>query len=193
MKPTMMMTTTNSTEQLEEQQQQAVEIPAEEAVVEAVKPLTLEEQLAVQADVYQELHNQHLRLAADFDNFRKRRMGELDQQRKFGAEPFVSSLLPVLDNLDRAKQSLSETSDSKVLYQGLVMMHQQLKHALESLGVKRMETVGQAFNPAIHEAVSQLAMPSAPENSIIAEQLAGYQLHDKVIRVAQVIVATSPE
>ncbi|MCX5919717.1 MAG: nucleotide exchange factor GrpE [Candidatus Melainabacteria bacterium] len=106
---------------------------------------------------------------------------------------FVSDLLPVLDNLDRAKQSLSEASEPKVLYQGILMMHQQLKQALEALGVKRMETVGKPFDPAIHEAVSQLAMPSAPENSIIAEQLAGYQLHDKIIRVAQVIVATSPE
>ncbi|MCS6266283.1 MAG: nucleotide exchange factor GrpE [Vampirovibrio sp.] len=185
------MTTTNpsSSEQLEEQLIEPT--PAVEA--EEEKALTPEEALAVQVEAYQELQNQHLRLAADFDNFRKRRLAELEQHRKYGAEPFASNLLPVLDNLDRAKQSLTETSESKVLYQGLLMMHQQLKQALEALGVKRMETVGQQFDPAIHEAVSQLAMPAAPENSVIAEQLAGYQLHDKVIRAAQVIVATNPE
>jgi molecular chaperone GrpE len=73
------------------------------------------------------------------------------------------------------------------------MMHQQLKQALEALGLKRMETVGQLFDPAIHEAVSQLVVPTAPENSVIAEQLPGYQLHDKIVRVAQVIVAASAE
>jgi molecular chaperone GrpE len=184
-----MMTNTNPTDQREEQ---TVETTTD-VVAEAETPLTPEEALAVQLEAYKDLQNQQLRLAADFDNFRKRRLNELEQHRKYGAEPFVSGLLPVLDNLDRAKQSLNETSEPAVLYQGLLMMHQQLKQALESLGVKRMETVGQLFDPAIHEAVSQLAMPSAPENSIIAEQLAGYQLQDKVIRVAQVIVATTPE
>lgn len=177
---------------------QEQENPVTEPILEAVteeeeKALTPEEALAIEVEAHKVLQNQHLRLAADFDNFRKRRMGELEQHRKYGAEPFVSSLLPVLDNLDRAKQSLTETSEAKVLYQGLLMMHQQLKQALEGLGVKRMETVGQPFDPAIHEAVSQLTMPSAPENSIIAEQLAGYQLHDKVVRFAQVIVATPAE
>ena len=185
------MTTTNPAEQTEEQ---AVETVApQEVATEEVSTSTPEEALAVQVEAYNQLQNQHLRLAADFDNFRKRRMNELEQHRKYGAEPFVSDLLPVLDNLDRAKQSLSEASEPKVLYQGILMMHQQLKQALEALGVKRMETVGKPFDPAIHEAVSQLAMPSAPENSVIAEQLAGYQLYDKIIRVAQVIVATSPE
>jgi molecular chaperone GrpE len=169
--------------------------PAFEAVeaIEEANILTPEEALALQEAAYQELQNQQLRLAADFDNFRKRRLNELEQHRKYGAEPFVSSLLPVLDNLDRAKQSLNEAFDAKVLYQALLMMHQQLSQALETLGVKRMETVGQPFDPAVHEAVSQLSMPSVPEHSIIAEQLAGYQLHDKVVRFAQVIVATAAE
>jgi molecular chaperone GrpE len=192
-----MNNTTNTTEQ---PVSFVTDAPEQEPTTEsvtgaAVEPTetTVEEQLAAQQLAYQALQNQHLRLAADFDNFRKRRLTDLEHQRKYGAEPFLLELLPVLDNLDRAKQSLNEQSDAKVLFQSVLMMHQQLKQALEALGLKRMETVGQVFDPAVHEAVSQLVVPNTPENSVVAEQLPGYQLHDKIVRVAQVIVAASAD
>lgn len=155
--------------------------------------LTLEEQVQAATLAHQELHGQYLRLAADFENFRKRRLAELEQQQKYGAEPFIHALLPVLDNLERANKSLNEQSSASELFKGLQMMNEQLRQCLEGLGLKRCVTVGEVFDAQHHEAVSTLTVPGVPENQIIAEQQAGYLLHDKLIRVPQVIVAASAE
>ena len=138
----------------------------------------------------EESHQQYMRLAADFDNFRKRRLAEMEQTRKYGAEYFLSNFLPVLDNFERAQKSISPESDAATLYKTLELMQQQLVQALEETGLKRNEVVGKVFDPAVHEAVSQLFMEGHAPNTIIAEQQAGYALHDKVLRHAQVIVAS---
>jgi molecular chaperone GrpE len=140
-----------------------------------------------------ELHQQHLRLAADFDNFRKRRLMEMEQQRKYGAEHFLKNFLPVLDNFERAQGSVTPESDPATLYKTLDLMQQQLRNALEETGLKRCNVLDEPFDPALHEAVSQLTMPGKAPGTIIAEQQAGYMLHDKLIRHAQVIVSTTPE
>jgi molecular chaperone GrpE len=138
-----------------------------------------------------DMHGQYLRLAADFDNFRKRRLNEMEQQRKYGAEHFLSNFLPVLDNFERAQKAITPESDAKEIYAALETMQKQLVQALEQTGLKRCEVIGQPFDPAIHEAVSRMNVPGKEENSVIAEQQAGYMLHDKVLRPAQVIVASS--
>jgi molecular chaperone GrpE len=136
-----------------------------------------------------ELHGQYMRLAADFDNFRKRRLAEMEHSRKYGAESFLKNFLPVLDNFERANKSISAESDSETLFKTLELMQNQLRQALEETGLKREDVVGKPFDPALHEAVSQLAGTGQAPNTIIAEQQAGYFLHDKVLRPAQVIVA----
>jgi molecular chaperone GrpE len=138
----------------------------------------------------EELHQQYMRLAADFDNFRKRRLSEMEQSRKYGAEHFLRNFLPVLDNFERAQKSITAESDSTTLYKTLELMQQQLVQALEETGLKRSQVVGELFDPALHEAVSQLVVEGQAPDTIIAEQQAGYCLHDKVLRHAQVIVAT---
>jgi len=138
-----------------------------------------------------DMHGQYLRLAADFDNFRKRRLAEMEQQRKYGAEHFLNNFLPVLDNFERAQKAITAESDSKEIYNALGTMQKQLVQALEQTGLKRCDVIDQPFNPAIHEAVSRMNVPGKEENSVIAEQQAGYMLHDKVLRHAQVIVASS--
>ena len=138
----------------------------------------------------EELHQQYMRLAADFDNFRKRRLSEMEQSRNYGAEHFLRNFLPVLDNFERAQKSITAESDSTTLYKTLELMQQQLVQALEETGLKRSQVVGELFDPALHEAVSQLVVEGQAPDTIIAEQQAGYCLHDKVLRHAQVIVAT---
>jgi molecular chaperone GrpE len=138
-----------------------------------------------------EMHGQYLRLAADFDNFRKRRLAEMEQQRKYGAELFLVNFLPVLDNFERAHKAITPESDPKEIYGALEMMQKQLVQALEQTGLKRCDVMGQVFDPAIHEAVSRVNVPNQPENSVIAEQQAGYMLHDKMLRPALVVVASA--
>jgi molecular chaperone GrpE len=143
---------------------------------------------------YQRLQDQFTRLAADFDNYRKRTRDEQESLIKYGAQKSIMELLPVLDNLERATGSLSESSDPKLLYKSFSMMRQQLLEGLEAMGVKKIQAIGQAFDPLLHEAVNQMESLEFPEDTIIHEAQSGYQLHDKVIRPAMVVVSTgSPQ
>ncbi|MBK8190684.1 MAG: nucleotide exchange factor GrpE [Vampirovibrionales bacterium] len=141
---------------------------------------------------YDGLYDQHLRLAADFDNFRKRVTQEREALMKFGAESTLQRLIPVLDTLDRGLGSLTEQSDSKTLFQGMTLMRRQLLDALTQLGLTRIETVGQAFDPNFHEAAGQTPTDAVPENQILLEAMSGYMLHDRVLRPALVMVAAPP-
>ncbi|MFN8615062.1 MAG: nucleotide exchange factor GrpE [Vampirovibrionales bacterium] len=143
-------------------------------------------------DKYQTLYDQHLRLAADFENFRKNTRQEREALLKYGAQNTIECLLPVLDNLERGAKSLSANSDPKLLYQSFSMLANQLLSELESTGLKKMVVEGQPFDPAKHEAVEQTETTDVAENMIISQQQSGYLLHDRVIRPAQVVVAVSP-
>ncbi|MDH4378500.1 MAG: nucleotide exchange factor GrpE [Vampirovibrionales bacterium] len=141
---------------------------------------------------YKELYDQHLRLAADFENFRKNTRQEREALLKYGAQNTIECLLPVLDNLERGASSLSATSDPKLLYQSFTMLANQLMSELDSTGLKKMTTEGQAFDPARHEAVDQVVTSDVAENTIVRQLQSGYTLYDRVIRVAQVAVAVAP-
>jgi molecular chaperone GrpE len=141
---------------------------------------------------YQLLQDQFTRLAADFDNYRKRIREEQTSLVKYGSQKTVTELLPVLDNLERASASLSEDSDPKVLFKSFGLVRKQLMDALEGLGVKKIQTLAQPFDPQYHEAVNQTASNDFPENTVAFEAQSGYTLHDKVIRPAMVIVSTGP-
>jgi molecular chaperone GrpE len=143
---------------------------------------------------YQLLQDQFTRLAADFDNYRKRTRDEQESLIKYGAQKSIMELLPVLDNLERATGSLSENSDPKLLYKSFSMMRQQLLDGLDAMGVKKIQAVGQTFDPLLHEAVNQMESAEFPEDTVMHEAQSGYQLHDKVIRPAMVVVSTgSPQ
>lgn len=140
---------------------------------------------------YAALNDQYLRLAADFENFRKRVQAEREALLKYGAQNTIEMLLPVLDNLELGSGSLSEESSPKMLYQSFTMLQQQLLQALQDGGLKQVAPLNQQFDPAQHEAIAQ--EPSdQPENTIIRVQKSGYQLHDRVLRPAQVVVSAPP-
>jgi molecular chaperone GrpE len=142
---------------------------------------------------YQSLWDQHLRLAADFDNFRKRFAQERELLRKSGIEATLHALIPALDNLERAQKTLSETADSKLLYQSFRLVSKQLNEGLGSLGMQRINAVGQLFDPNLHEAIARVPSTDHEEHAILDEQQPGYTLDDKVLRPALVVVATAPE
>jgi len=139
---------------------------------------------------YQLLQEQFTRLAADFDNYRKRVRDEQESLVKYGAQKSVMELLPVLDNLERATASLSENSDPKVLFKSFSVVQKQLLDGLDAMGVKKIQAVGQPFDPQFHEAVNQMSSAEFPEGTVMYEAQSGYQLHDKVIRPAMVVVST---
>lgn len=142
---------------------------------------------------YQDLNNQYLRLAADFDNFRKRTAQERENLLKYGAASTLLELLPVLDNLERGAKSLNENTDAKTVLQSMKMLETQLHEKLKALGLTTIPSQGLAFDPEKHEALSQVPSMDHPENTVIEVYQQGYMLHDKVIRPAQVVVSVLPE
>ena len=146
------------------------------------------------ASVAQELEtlkNQYVRLAADFDNFRKRQAQERESLLKYGAENTLKLLLPVIDTYNRGKKACDEMDDATKLRENYEIIFKQLFEAIEKAGLKKIETVGKEFDPNIHEAIMQTPTSEHPDNSIIEELQAGYTLHDRVLRPAMVNVAVS--
>ncbi len=130
-----------------------------------------------------------LRAVADFDNFRKRTRREVDDARRAGKEDVVRTLLPVFDNLERALQSAQRTSDVKAMADGLSMVQRQFIDAIGREGIARVPTVGQPFDPSVHEAIQQVESSEHAPGTIIAEVQPGYRQGERLLRAAMVVVA----
>jgi len=135
------------------------------------------------------IRDQLLRTAADYDNFRKRTRRELDDAQKRGKEDLLRELLPVFDNLERAVVHAGQASDPKAVADGVGMVLKQFADTLGRIGIKRVPTVGSAFDPAQHEAIQQLETDDHPPGTIVAEVQPGYAMGDKLVRAAMVVVA----
>jgi molecular chaperone GrpE len=135
-----------------------------------------------------EAKNDALRSLADMQNFRKMSEVRLQQDRKFATEKLVRDLLPVLDNFDRALNHITPETDLTVVIEGIRAIQRQLSQALEGQGVKRINAVGEAFDPEHHEALVT-AQSDLESGTVIEELETGYLLHDRVIRPARVKVA----
>ncbi len=131
------------------------------------------------------------RVSADFENYKKRVGREKDDAIKFGNEKAFKEILPVLDNLRRAVQAAPDTADPTILVEGVKLVSKQLEDALARFGVVGFDSLGQPFDPARHEAVGSRA-DSIPAQHVCEEYQRGYQLHDRLLRPALVIVSTGP-
>lgn len=132
---------------------------------------------------------QLLRTMADFQNFRKRQQEESAKIRQFATENLVTVLLPVLDNFERTLAHGKAGASLEQLIEGIGAVERQLRSALESQNVKRIETVGQPFDPNVHEAIGMEASEEFGPDTVTLEIEAGYRMGDKVIRPARVKVS----
>ncbi len=139
----------------------------------------------------QEAEGRALRVHADLENFRRRTRREMDEQLKFASLPLFSGLIEVVDNLARAL-SASDGQSGQGLVNGVRMVQLQLEKTLENNGCKRIVSVNASFDPNIHSALQMQASDTVPANTVISETRSGYQLHDRVVRPAHVIVSTGP-
>jgi molecular chaperone GrpE len=130
-----------------------------------------------------------LRSAADFDNFRKRTRRELEDARRSGREDLLRTLLPVFDNLGRALQSATRSTDLKAMTDGLSMVERQFVDALGREGISRVPTVGKPFDPGMHDAIQQVETDEHPPGTVLAEIQPGYTQGDRLMRAAMVVVA----
>ncbi len=130
-----------------------------------------------------------MRVAADFDNFRKRARRELEDTRKSGREELLKELLPVFDNLERAVQSAQSATDAKAVASGLAMVLRQFGDTIGRLGIQKVPTVGKQFDPGLHEAIQQVETDEHPPGTIVAEVQPGYVQGERLVRAAMVVVA----
>ena len=140
---------------------------------------------------YETLNNQYIRLAADFENFRKRQEQERESLLKYGAENTLKKMLEVLDNFERGEKALENVEDCQKVKDSFNLVHKQVIDTLTKLGLEQIEAAGKEFDPNFHEAVMQTPTGEHPENTIITELQKGYKLGDKVLRPALVNVATA--
>jgi molecular chaperone GrpE len=129
---------------------------------------------------------QYLRLAADFENYRRRSAQEGVDRLRYASESAATALLPVLDNLQRAIQHAPEGDP---MVDGVRMVARQFEDALRSIGVTTIEAEGQPFDPAVHEAIGGEESPEVSQDTVVAVLQPGYRLHDRVLRPALVRVA----
>jgi len=132
--------------------------------------------------------NEVLRLRAEMDNLRKRTERDIDNARKYALERFIDSLLGVADSLDLGMKACQDATEVEPLQKGTEIMHAQFFQTLERFGVKPIDPMGEAFNPDLHQAISM--QPSDGESNRVLQVLQkGYQLNERVLRPALVIVA----
>ena len=140
---------------------------------------------------YNQLNNQYLRLAADFDNFRKRTEQEREALLKYGAENTLKKMLEVLDNFERGLKAIESVDDCEKVKECYNLAYKNFSEVLTKAGLETIKAEGEMFDPNFHEAVMQTPTGEKEENTIIAELQKGYKLGDKVLRPALVNVATS--
>lgn len=146
--------------------------------------------LEAKAEECKGLNERYLRLAAEFDNYKRLAQRDQREQVKFGNEQILRELLPVVDNLERAINSAKETSSVDALTQGVELTLKQLIDALTKFGVTAVDSVGLAFDPATQQAVAQVPSDTVPENHVVDEYQKGYLLQDRILRAAMVTVST---
>lgn len=134
----------------------------------------------------EELNDRYKRLFAEFENYKKRTQKESITKRAEITGDVVTSILPVMDNLEKA---VSVQTDDTNYQDGIKLVVKQLSDVLNKFGMTEIETVGQKFDPELHEAVSHIDDPNKGENEIVEEYRKGYRIGNKVIRHSMVIVA----
>ena len=144
------------------------------------------------AETDQDLRGQLLRAHAELDNFRKRTRRENEERAKFAILPILRDLLEVVDNLNLALQAAEKSEDSAGLASGVEMVRSQLMDVLKKHQCKQIPAIGAAFDPNLHEALQMQPSEDVQVNYVLQEVRAGFQLHDRVIRPAQVFVSTGP-
>ncbi len=180
-------TSTNTEHKFQEKESKTTD--NKEVVEESVEQEEIEEIDEVEKleGELQEWKNKHHRLYAEFDNYRRRTLKEKADLIKTASESIILELLPVLDDFERAIKAKEEAKDSDL--EGIILIYNKFKANLEKKGLKKMDAMGDDFNPEIHEAIAQVPAPKKKlKNKVLDVIESGYMLHDKVIRFAKVVV-----
>ena len=147
------------------------------------------DELTMSRQECQETKDQLLRLAAEFDNYRKRMERDRSRDLKYAEENLIKELLPAVDNLERAIEQGKKSGDNSELLQGVEMTVKGLVATLEKFQVIPLESAGKPFDPNLHEALAMDQSDEVPENHVLVEFEKGYYYKDKLLRHAKVVVS----
>lgn len=153
---------------------------------------SVQEEPPVKIEEYQSLNDKYLRLAAEFDNYKRLSQRDQRDQIRFGNEQLLKELLPVVDNMERAIKAARANGGDSALVQGVELTLKQLSAVLAKFGVQAIDTAGQDFDPRAHQAVSYGPSDDVPANKVLDEFQKGYRLHDRILRAAMVSVSSGP-
>jgi molecular chaperone GrpE len=165
--------------------------PAEEPKLKPTYIEELEARLASKDAELQQILSKYRSASDEFDQARARLRKEVTKDIERGRRSMLVSFLEVLDNLDRALAAAGADRGGDPVVQGVSLVRQQFLQTLEGLGVRRIDPAGQPFNPALHEAVTSVAVPDVPDGHIVGVVRPGYLIGEEVLRAAQVAVAKS--
>lgn len=158
----------------------------EATVNEAAEELSAEDKLKQEVA---ELNDKYLRLFAEFDNFKRRTQKERVELLQTAGKDVVVSLLPVLDDFERALKATENTTEVAPVREGIVLVQTKLKSILNQKGLKEIESINTEFNTDLHEAITQIPSPTEEQKGKVIDELEkGYTLNDKVVRFAKVVV-----
>lgn len=174
-----------------EQAQPAAARPADDETEASGEPST-EQPLAQLEAERDRLKDQLVRTAADFDNFRKRTKRDLEEADRRAREETLREFLPIIDNLERAASAAEDAQDPGAIAEGVQMVLRQFEDVASRLQLERVQSMGQRFDPNVHDAIQQQETDDAPPGTIIAEVTPGYRLGERLLRAAVVVVARPP-
>lgn len=146
-------------------------------------------QLPDKTDEVEAVNDKYLRLAAEFENYKRRVQRDQSDTIRFANEKLLRDMLPTLDNLERAIQSGRNQDNVDGILEGIELTSKHFLETLQKMGVTPVASVGEIFDPAKHQAVGQVESSSVPENAVVEEYQKGYFLHDRILRPAMVTVA----
>lgn len=183
----------NEDETIEKADKETVE--ETHAELEQKEDLSLDEQLQQAQDESAELQDRLLRVAAEFENFKKRMERERSTMLKYAGENIFRELLPVVDNLERAVgqgvvDGVDDSKNLEALLEGVQLTLKSLLQTLEKFEVKPVSSIGEPFDPNVQEALTMEASDEVPANHVISEFEKGYHYKDRLLRAARVIVSS---
>ncbi len=137
-----------------------------------------------------EANGRALKAQAELENFRRRLRSDYEDQLRFASLPLVSDILQVRDNLVRALEAVAATGSIEGLRDGVAIVVKQFDDILGKYSVTPIEAIGQAFDPNVHQAISQMSSDTHPEGVVAHVAVTGFLMHDRVVRPSQVVVST---
>lgn len=156
---------------------------------ESTEQTTEESPIQLLENQLSEAKDKHLRLFAEFDNFKKRNAKEKLEYMSMAGKDVLLEMISVKDDFERAMKSFENSDDLSAIKEGIELIYDKLNKSIEKKGVKKIEAKGQPFNVELHEAITEIPVGSEDQKGIVFDEIeSGYTLHDKVIRFSKVVV-----